>query len=400
MNLTIIGSGYVGLVTGACLADIGHDVFCLDVDSKKIDILNNGGVPIHEPGLGEIIARNRAAGRLQFSTDVEAAVAHGDVQFIAVGTPPDEDGSADLQYVLAAARNIGRHMNGFKVIVDKSTVPVGTAERVRAAVADELKARGEDSMFSVVSNPEFLKEGAAVEDFTRPDRIVIGCDDDVPGERARELMKKLYAPFNRNHERTLYMDVRSAEFTKYAANAMLATRISFMNELANLAERFGADIEAVRRGIGSDPRIGYHFLYAAAAACFSHTRPIRAVQRQADAVAGVPRLRRHRLPRRRVRRGALFLSRLQVDPRLGFPARCLRLVTPSRHARSSSSFPPQRAPRASRRRRRIPPRGRARARETENEPARRPAGSFRNAHHGRRRRARDARTRHQSKRPQ
>ncbi|AOK49334.1 MULTISPECIES: UDP-glucose dehydrogenase family protein [unclassified Burkholderia] len=262
MNLTIIGSGYVGLVTGACLADIGHDVFCLDVDRKKIDILNGGGVPIHEPGLKEIIARNRSAGRLQFSTDVEAAAAHGDVQFIAVGTPPDEDGSADLQYVLAAARNIGRHMKGFKVIVDKSTVPVGTAERVRAVVAEELEARGDDSMFSVVSNPEFLKEGAAVEDFTRPDRIVIGCDDDVPGERARELMKKLYAPFNRNHERTLYMDVRSAEFTKYAANAMLATRISFMNELANLADRFGADIEAVRRGIGSDPRIGYHFLYA------------------------------------------------------------------------------------------------------------------------------------------
>ncbi|WP_179400602.1 UDP-glucose dehydrogenase family protein [Burkholderia guangdongensis] len=262
MNLTIIGSGYVGLVTGACLADIGHDVFCLDVDQAKIDVLNGGGVPIHEPGLDGIIARNRAAGRLRFSTDVEAAVAHGDVQFIAVGTPPDEDGSADLQYVLAAARNIGRHMTGFKVIVDKSTVPVGTAERVRAAIADELAKRGESPMFSVVSNPEFLKEGAAVDDFTRPDRIVIGCDDDVPGERAKELMKKLYAPFNRNHERTLYMDVRSAEFTKYAANAMLATRISFMNELANLADRFGADIESVRRGIGSDPRIGYHFLYA------------------------------------------------------------------------------------------------------------------------------------------
>ncbi|ONX08530.1 UDP-glucose 6-dehydrogenase [Burkholderia cenocepacia] len=262
MNLTIIGSGYVGLVTGACLADIGHDVFCLDVDQAKIDILNDGGVPIHEPGLKEVIARNRSAGRLRFSTDIEAAVAHGDVQFIAVGTPPDEDGSADLQYVLAAARNIGRYMTGFKVIVDKSTVPVGTAERVRAAVAEELAKRGGDQMFSVVSNPEFLKEGAAVDDFTRPDRIVIGCDDDVPGERARELMKKLYAPFNRNHERTLYMDVRSAEFTKYAANAMLATRISFMNELANLADRFGADIEAVRRGIGSDPRIGYHFLYA------------------------------------------------------------------------------------------------------------------------------------------
>ena len=262
MNLTIIGSGYVGLVTGACLADIGHDVFCLDLDQKKIDVLNSGGIPIHEPGLREVIARNLAAGRLKFSTDVRAAVAHGDVQFIAVGTPPDEDGSADLQYVLAAARNIGRYMTGFKVIVDKSTVPVGTALRVRETVAAELAARGEEHMFSVVSNPEFLKEGAAVEDFTRPDRIVLGCDEDVPGEKAREVMRRLYAPFNRNHERTLWMDVRSAEFTKYAANAMLATRISFMNELANFADRIGADIESVRRGIGSDPRIGYDFLYA------------------------------------------------------------------------------------------------------------------------------------------
>jgi UDPglucose 6-dehydrogenase len=262
MNVTIIGTGYVGLVTGACLADIGNDVFCLDVDQRKIDVLNDGGVPIHEPGLLEIIARNRKAGRLKFSTDVAASVAHGDIQFIAVGTPPDEDGSADLQYVLAAARNIGKHMEGFKVIVDKSTVPVGTARRVAAVVAEELAARGSKQMFSVVSNPEFLKEGAAVEDFTRPDRIVIGCDEDVPGEKAREMMKRLYAPFNRNRERTLYMDVGSAEFTKYAANAMLATRISFMNELANLADRVGADIEAVRRGIGSDPRIGYDFLYA------------------------------------------------------------------------------------------------------------------------------------------
>ncbi|WP_186184930.1 UDP-glucose dehydrogenase family protein [Burkholderia gladioli] len=284
MNLTIIGSGYVGLVTGACLADIGHDVFCLDVDPVKIGVLNDGGVPIHEPGLAEIIARNRAAGRLRFSTDVASAVAHGDVQFVAVGTPPDEDGSADLQYVLAAARNIGKYMTSFKVIVDKSTVPVGTAERVRATVAAELAARGVDTMFSVVSNPEFLKEGAAVDDFARPDRIVIGCDDDVPGEKARELMKKLYAPFNRNHERTLYMDVRSAEFTKYAANAMLATRISFMNELANFADRVGADIEAVRRGIGSDPRIGYHFLYAGAGyggSCFP--KDVEALIRTADA---------------------------------------------------------------------------------------------------------------------
>src|SRR6201996_3120570 len=266
MKITIIGTGYVGLVTGACLAEIGNDVFCLDVDPRKIEILNNGGVPIHEPGLQEIIARSRAAGRITFSTDVEASVAHGEIQFIAVGTPPDEDGSADLQYVLEAARNIGRTMNGSKVIVDKSTVPVGTAQRVRAVVQEELAKRGlADSAqhrFSVVSNPEFLKEGAAVDDFMRPDRIVLGSDADDAGQRAREMMKRLYAPFNRNHERTLYMDVRSAEFTKYAANAMLATRISFMNEMANLADRVGADIEAVRRGIGSDPRIGYHFLYA------------------------------------------------------------------------------------------------------------------------------------------
>ncbi|MDR5751251.1 MULTISPECIES: UDP-glucose/GDP-mannose dehydrogenase family protein [unclassified Caballeronia] len=266
MKITIVGTGYVGLVTGACLAEIGHDVFCVDVDPRKIEILNNGGVPIHEPGLLEMLKRTRAAGRIQFSTDVEASVKHGEIQFIAVGTPPDEDGSADLQYVLAAARNIGRHSNGFKVIVDKSTVPVGTALQVRKVVAEELKARGLDTSdehgFSVVSNPEFLKEGAAVDDFMRPDRIVIGLDDDEAGSIARDKMKRLYAPFNRNHERTLYMDVRSAEFTKYAANAMLATRISFMNDLSNLADTVGADIEAVRRGIGSDPRIGYHFLYA------------------------------------------------------------------------------------------------------------------------------------------
>jgi len=266
MKITIIGTGYVGLVTGACLAEIGHDVFCLDVDPRKIDILNAGGVPIHEPGLLELIARNRAAGRITFSTDVAASVEHGEVQFIAVGTPPDEDGSADLQYVLEAARSIGRHMNGFKVVVDKSTVPVGTAQRVHDVLAEELAKRGlaggARHGFSVVSNPEFLKEGAAIDDFMRPDRIVIGIDEDEPGKLAREKMKRLYAPFNRNHERTIYMDVRSAEFTKYAANAMLATRILFMNEMANLADRVGADIESVRRGIGSDPRIGYHFLYA------------------------------------------------------------------------------------------------------------------------------------------
>ena len=262
MKTTIIGSGYVGLVTGACLAEMGNDVLCVDVDANKIRILNEGGIPIHEPGLDEMVARNVAAGRLAFTTDVDRAVAHGTLQFIAVGTPPDEDGSADLQYVVAAARNIGRYATNFKVIVDKSTVPVGTADKVRAAVADELAKRGEDVSFSVVSNPEFLKEGAAVEDFMRPDRIVIGVDDDAQGQQARAMMKRLYSPFNRNHERTLYMDVRSAEFTKYAANAMLATRISFMNELANLADRVGVDIEDVRQGIGSDPRIGYHFLYA------------------------------------------------------------------------------------------------------------------------------------------
>ena len=283
MKITIIGTGYVGLVTGACLAELGNDVFCLDVDQRKIDILNNGGIPIHEPGLEEIVARNRAAGRLHFSTDVAASVAHGEVQFIAVGTPPDEDGSADLQYVLAAARNIGKYMNGFKVVVDKSTVPVGTADRVTAALQEELSVRQVKAEFSVVSNPEFLKEGAAVEDFMRPDRIVIGCDQTPQGEKARRVMKKLYAPFNRNHERTYWMDVRSAEFTKYAANAMLATRISFMNELANLADHVGADIEAVRHGIGSDPRIGHSFLYAGCGyggSCFP--KDVQALERTAQ----------------------------------------------------------------------------------------------------------------------
>ncbi|VTU20144.1 UDP-glucose 6-dehydrogenase TuaD [Variovorax sp. PBL-H6] len=263
MNVTIIGTGYVGLVTGACLADIGNNVLCVDVDKRKIDTLNAGGIPIYEPGLSELVESNAAARRLSFSTDIEASVAHGEVQFIAVGTPPDEDGSADLQYVLAAARNIGKYMNGFKVVVDKSTVPVGTADKVAAVIQEELDKRGRpDLRFSVVSNPEFLKEGAAVEDFMRPDRIVIGYSDDENGREALAAMRKLYAPFNRHHERTRVMDVRSAEFTKYAANAMLATRISFMNELANLADRVGADIEAVRQGIGSDPRIGYSFLYA------------------------------------------------------------------------------------------------------------------------------------------
>lgn len=283
MKITIIGTGYVGLVTGACLAELGNDVFCLDVDQSKIDLLNNGGIPIHEPGLEDVVARNRAAGRLHFSTDIAASVAHGEVQFIAVGTPPDEDGSADLQYVLAAARNIGKHMTGFKVIVDKSTVPVGTGDRVRIALQEELATRaGVDASFTVVSNPEFLKEGAAVEDFMRPDRIVIGHDSTAEGLQAAALMKRLYAPFNRNHERTFWMDVRSAEFTKYAANAMLATRISFMNELANLADNVGVDIEAVRRGIGSDPRIGHSFLYAGAGyggSCFP--KDVQALERTA-----------------------------------------------------------------------------------------------------------------------
>jgi UDPglucose 6-dehydrogenase len=260
MKVTVIGTGYVGLVTGACLAEMGNHVVCLDVDPRKIDLLNAGGIPIHEPGLEAVVQRNAAAGRLQFTTDIAAATAHGTVQFIGVGTPPDEDGSADLQYVLAAARSIGRHMTDHKIIVDKSTVPVGTADKVREAVQAVLDERGVKIDFSVVSNPEFLKEGAAVEDCMKPDRIIIGADD----ERAVLMMKALYMPFMRNHDRLQVMDIRSAEFTKYAANAMLATRISFMNELSRLADRVGADIEQVRRGIGSDPRIGTHFIYAGA----------------------------------------------------------------------------------------------------------------------------------------
>ena len=258
MKITVIGTGYVGLVSGACLADVGNHVVCFDVDADKIRTLKEGGIPIHEPGLQEVVRRNVAAGRLAFMTDVVEATRHGVIQFIAVGTPPDEDGSADLQYVLAAAHNIGLHMDGYRVIVDKSTVPVGTAEKVRSAVSQALSDRGAQHPFSVVSNPEFLKEGAAVEDFMRPDRIVVGAED----PRAIELMRELYAPFQRNHNKVMLMDVKSAELTKYAANAMLATRISFMNELANLAETLGADIELVRQGIGSDPRIGWHFLYA------------------------------------------------------------------------------------------------------------------------------------------
>ena len=260
MKVTTIGTGYVGLVTGACLAEMGNHVVCLDVDAAKIAVLKGGGIPIHEPGLDAVVKRNVEAGRLQFTTDTAAAIQHGTVLFIAVGTPPDEDGSADLKYVLAAAAEIGRRMTYYKVVVDKSTVPVGTADKVAATIAAELARRGVTVDHAVVSNPEFLKEGAAVEDFMRPDRIIIGSQD----ERATLLMRSLYAPFTRNHDRLLVMDLRSAEFTKYAANAMLATRISFMNELARLAERVGADIEWVRKGIGSDPRIGYHFLYAGA----------------------------------------------------------------------------------------------------------------------------------------
>ncbi len=258
MKITVVGTGYVGLVSGACLAEVGNDVLCLDVNPEKIRVLKEGGIPIHEPGLDQVVARNIAAGRLHFTTDIQEAVRFGTIQFIAVGTPPDEDGSADLQYVLAAARNIGRYMTDYKVVIDKSTVPVGTADKVRAAIAEELDKRGDKVPYSVVSNPEFLKEGAAVDDFMRPDRIVVGAED----EQAINLMRALYAPFQRNHEKLVIMDVRSAELTKYAANAMLATRISFMNELALLAERLGADIEQVRQGIGSDPRIGWHFLYA------------------------------------------------------------------------------------------------------------------------------------------
>jgi UDPglucose 6-dehydrogenase len=279
MNVTVIGTGYVGLVTGACLADAGNTVFCLDVNEERIRSLNQGRVPIFEPGLEPIVKRNRDAGRLRFSTDVAASVAHGELQLIAVNTPPGEDGSADLQHVLVAARAIARYMKSWKLVVTKSTVPVGTADRIREVLKSETKIA-----FAVVSNPEFLKEGAAVEDFMRPDRVIIGAED----ERAVALLRQLYAPFQRNRERVMVMSVRSAELTKYAANSMLATRISFMNELANLAEALGADIEEVRRGIGSDPRIGYQFLYAGAGfggSCFP--KDVKALQKSA-AEAGRP----------------------------------------------------------------------------------------------------------------
>ncbi len=257
MKITIFGSGYVGLVTGACLAEVGNKVMCIDVDPAKIELLNTGGVPIYEPGLEEMIQRNRAAGRLMFTTDAKAGVDFGRLQFIAVGTPPDEDGSADLQYVLAVAESIAEHMSDFKIVVDKSTVPVGTADKVAQCIRETLESRGASLEFDVVSNPEFLKEGAAISDFMKPDRIVVGTEN----PRSIDAMRQLYAPFNRNHERLLFMDVRSAELTKYAANAMLATKISFMNELSHVAERLGADIEQVRVGIGSDPRIGFQFIY-------------------------------------------------------------------------------------------------------------------------------------------
>ena len=283
MKITVIGTGYVGLVGAACLAEVGNHVLGLDVNPEKIRILKEGGIPIHEPGLLEIVRRNVENGRLSFTTNIEEAVGFGEVQFIAVGTPPDEDGSADLQYVTEAARNIGRFMTSEKVIVDKSTVPIGTGDKVKAAVAEELKKRNVDIHYSVVSNPEFLKEGAAVEDFMRPDRIVIGTED----PKAIEVMKQVYAPFQRNHERLVITNLRSAELIKYAANAMLATRISFMNELANLAEIVGADIEMVRQGIGSDPRIGYHFLYPGCGyggSCFP--KDVKALIKTAKDVAG------------------------------------------------------------------------------------------------------------------
>ena len=281
MDVTIFGSGYVGLVTGVCLAEVGNNVLCIDVDPDKIALLNGGGVPIFEPGLDDMIQKNRAAGRLNFSTDAAAGVRHGLFQFIAVGTPPDEDGSADLQYVLAVARTIGEHIDAYRIIVDKSTVPVGTADKVAAQIAQTLAARGVAAQYDVVSNPEFLKEGAAIEDFMRPDRIIVGTDN----PRTGELLRALYAPFNRSHDRVMLMDIRSAELTKYAANAMLATKISFMNELSNIAEAVGADIEKVRIGIGSDPRIGYQFIYPGCGyggSCFP--KDVRALEHSAQAL--------------------------------------------------------------------------------------------------------------------
>ncbi len=287
MRVTIFGTGYVGLVTGTCLAEVGHDVVCVDIDAAKVEGLNRGLIPIYEPGLEPMVKANHAAGRLHFTTDAAAAIARGTVIFIAVGTPSDEDGSADLQYVLAVARTIGQHLERPTVVVNKSTVPVGTADKVRAAIAAALTARGVEVAYDVVSNPEFLKEGDAVNDCMRPDRIVIGADNPA----AIDTLKRLYAPFNRNRERIVVMDVRSAELTKYAANAMLATKISFMNEIANIAERVGADIEMVRQGIGSDPRIGWHFIYPGAGyggSCFP--KDVQALARTAQLHGHAPRL--------------------------------------------------------------------------------------------------------------
>lgn len=287
MDVTIFGSGYVGLVTGACLAEVGNRVMCVDIDPAKIAVLNDGGLPIFEPGLEDLVQRNRAAKRLTFTTDSAAGVAHGLFQFIAVGTPPDEDGSADLSHVLAVARSIGQHLDGYRIIVDKSTVPVGTADRVSDCIRDTLAERGVQVEFDVVSNPEFLKEGAAIDDFMRPDRIVVGTDN----PRTGELLRVLYAPFNRSHDRVMLMDVRSAELTKYAANALLATKISFMNELSNIAEAVGADIEKVRVGIGSDPRIGYRFIYPGCGyggSCFP--KDVRALVHTARSIGYQPEL--------------------------------------------------------------------------------------------------------------
>lgn len=281
MNITVVGTGYVGLVSGTCLAEVGNHVLCIDIDQSKIDRLNNGEIPIYEPGLEELVKKNVQEGRLSFSSDIKQGVDYGSIIFIAVGTPPDEDGSADLKHVLAVASDIGKHMNDYRVVVTKSTVPVGTADKVKHAVNAALEEKGSTTSFSVVSNPEFLKEGAAVDDFLKPDRIVVGAED----ERAIELMRELYAPFNRNHERTIIMDIRSAEMTKYAANAMLATKISFMNEMANLAELLGADIENVRHGIGADPRIGYYFIYPGCGyggSCFP--KDVQALHRTAKSV--------------------------------------------------------------------------------------------------------------------
>ncbi|KRG43931.1 UDP-glucose 6-dehydrogenase [Stenotrophomonas panacihumi] len=287
MRVAIFGTGYVGLVTGTCLAEVGHHVVCVDIDQAKVEGLNRGVIPIYEPGLEPMVKANHAAGRLRFTTDAASAIAHGEVLFIAVGTPPDEDGSADLKYVLAVARTIGRHVDGPAVVVNKSTVPVGTADKVRAAISEELQARGVDHDFDVVSNPEFLKEGDAVADCMRPDRIVIGATRPAAVSR----MRRLYAPFNRNRDRIVEMDVRSAELTKYAANAMLATKISFMNEIANIAERVGADVEQVRKGIGSDPRIGWHFIYPGAGyggSCFP--KDVQALARTAQQYGHEPQL--------------------------------------------------------------------------------------------------------------